>query len=206
MITTGEQPLSRVLQTAKAVMPFITCLHIREKSRSEQELAVWLKTLIQAGIPREKLVLNGHPNLAARFRLGGVHLPEAEERVSQIRARYPHLKIGASVHSFHTAIDRAEQGVDYVMYGNVYETSCKPGLSGRGLDALGKIVRRAGCPVIAVGGITTNRTPAVIRSGASGVGVRSGIMLAPVPSKAAKEYVMCLKKNGETMFLEPDES
>jgi thiazole tautomerase (transcriptional regulator TenI) len=187
-ITTGDQSLPRVMQAAKAIWPWITCLHVREKNRSEQELAEWLAALIDAGIPPDRLVLNGHPALAARFRLRGVQLSERETRVRLIKRRYPALTVGASVHSLSAAAQRARQGADYVMFGNVYETSCKPGCPGRGIDALETIALHIDCPVIAVGGVTAQRVPELIRAGAAGVAVRSGIMQAADPFGAVKAY------------------
>lgn len=196
VITTGDQPLDRVVRTAKAIMPFVTFLHIREKNRTEEELAVWLETLLQEGIPADKLIVNGHPHLASRFCLGAVHLPESEMGVRFVSAHHPGVRIGASVHSLRAAKDRAGQGVDYLMYGNVYETSCKPGLKGKGLGTLGRIAGGVGCPVIAVGGITARRVGEVIEAGAAGVAVRSGIMLAADPSAAARDYLIQIESGG----------
>ncbi len=50
------------------------------------------------------------------------------------------------------------------------------------------MIRHVGCPVVGIGGITPERACDVIRSGARGIAVMSGILQAEDPVKAAQAY------------------
>lgn len=83
---------------------------------------------------------------------------------------------GTSVHSVEDAKAACELGASYLFAGNIYETECKPGLSGRGLDFLREIVSSVNIPVYAIGGITPEKMPAVMKTGAAGACMMSGFM------------------------------
>jgi thiamine monophosphate synthase len=75
-------------------------------------------------------------------------------------------------------------GADYLLVGNVYQTSSHPGRPGKGLD----LVRDAaglGLPVIAIGGLDAVRAAAVREAGAYGVAAISALWWAPDPAAAA---------------------
>ncbi|SDP16793.1 thiamine phosphate synthase [Halobacillus aidingensis] len=108
--------------------------------------------------------------------------------VSQVKQTFPELNVGKSVHSLKEAIDAKEEGADFLLYGNIYPTSSKPGKAGKGLDSLREIIEHVGCPVVAIGGITPERAGDVIRTGAQGIAVMSGILQAEDPVKAAQAY------------------
>jgi thiamine-phosphate pyrophosphorylase len=67
-------------------------------------------------------------------------------------------------------------GCSYLVAGNIYETDCKQGLPGRGLDFLQAACQASALPVYAIGGITPARLAAVLAAGAAGACVMSGLM------------------------------
>lgn len=71
----------------------------------------------------------------------------------------------------------------YFLLGNIFETSCKPGKAAAGLVFLSRCVQLADKPVIAIGGITPGRVPAVLSTGAAGYAVRSPLMTADDPAR-----------------------
>jgi len=75
--------------------------------------------------------------------------------------------VGRSVHA-RDDVSTAARGADYLLYGNVYETSSKPGLPPAGLSRLADVVRATTVPVLAVGGMSIERIPAVLGAGAVG--------------------------------------
>jgi thiamine-phosphate diphosphorylase len=77
--------------------------------------------------------------------------------------------IGRSVHSAAEAIEVSRAGgLDYLMFGNVFETASKPGREAAGLERLAEVAQATPLPVLAVGGITAARAALVARAGASG--------------------------------------
>ena len=84
--------------------------------------------------------------------------------------------IGTSVHSLEDLEKAISLGVTYVLAGHIYDTDCKKGLPGRGLDFLQQICNNVRVPVIAIGGINMDRLKEVKDVGASGAAIMSGYM------------------------------
>lgn len=126
-------------------------------------------------ICKEKLVLHGAPALALLPVVPRLHLPlEIFENNPQLR-REAQL-VGVSVHSKDEARRAEELGADYVAAGHIYETDCKPGLAPRGVDFLREVVCAVGIPVYAIGGIRAQNLAEVLKAGASGACLMSGLM------------------------------
>ena len=85
-------------------------------------------------------------------------------------------KIGVSVHSRDEAVIAENAGADYVMFGNIYATQCKPGLTGRGITALNEVCQSVRIPVYAVGGIDFKSEQQIAESLAAGACIRSAYM------------------------------
>lgn len=93
------------------------------------------------------------------------------------------IKNGVSIHSLEEAVQAEKNGADYLLCGNIYETNCKPGLRGRGLEFVRSIAKNAHIPEIAIGGIGEENIDDVIRAGASGAAVMSSAMENPIVIK-----------------------
>ena len=67
-------------------------------------------------------------------------------------------------------------GADYVFAGNIFETDCKKGLPGRGLEFLENVCEAVNIPVYAIGGISEEKMPQILGTGAAGGCMMSGFM------------------------------
>lgn len=85
-------------------------------------------------------------------------------------------QIGVSVHSRAEAMAAEKMGADYVIFGNVYVTSCKHGLTGRGTAVLNDVCRSVNIPVYAIGGIDFTNQQEIAASLAAGACLRSAYM------------------------------
>lgn len=90
--------------------------------------------------------------------------------------------LGASCHSVEDAVLAQSLGCAYITAGHVFDTDCKRGLPGRGLDFLGQVCRAVSLPVYAIGGVAAGNLAAVRDAGAAGACVRSGPMLCDDPA------------------------
>jgi thiamine-phosphate pyrophosphorylase len=103
-----------------------------------------------------------------------IHLPLGDlEHLAPLPEGYQY---GTSVHSVADAAKAQQLRVSWMFAGNVYETDCKKGLPGRGLDFLTAVCRESGVPVYGIGGITPERLPEIMAAGASGGCMMSGFM------------------------------
>ena len=93
-----------------------------------------------------------------------------------------HYQYGVSVHSLEDALYAAEHGAAYLIAGHIFETDCKKGLEGRGLEFLSGICGAVKIPVYGIGGITEHNIAAVAETGAAGACLMSSLMQSPDPA------------------------
>lgn len=200
MITGGDgDSFEASIHAAIQAAPWVDYIHLRNKSASARQLEAWAQRLLQGAVPPSKLIINDRVDVALAVGACGVQLAWHSLRPQTVKQRWPHLLAGVSVHSPREAADAFAAGADYVLFGHVYESASKPGLPPRGLRLLGETVRLAGegRPVIALGGILPVHVPELLRSGAAGLAVLSGIGAAADPAEAAREYRAAALKGGD---------
>lgn len=96
---------------------------------------------------------------------------------------------GTSVHSLEEAMEAEKAGAHYIIAGHIYETNCKKGLAGRGLDFLNTICSAVRIPVYAIGGMTAENACHVLDTGANGICVMSHLMQCKNPFEETKRLV-----------------
>lgn len=121
-------------------------------------------------------IFNGHRDLAEQAGADGVQLSFSTYMESSVDNSVDIPLTGVSVHSLEEARAAAERGADYLIYGHVFATDCKPGLPPRGLAALAEICRAVSIPVYAIGGIDESNRELCLKAGAAGVCMMSGYM------------------------------
>jgi len=161
----------------------VDAIYLRDADGSIDDLAATVRTLRTRIGDEVVLLINGNPRTA--MTLGtGLHLRERDIPTDAARAILgPRVAIGRSVHTSPGAA--AAAGADYLLAGHVYPSPSKPGVPPLGLAGLSRIAAVTPCPVIAIGGITSDRVTEVIRAGARGVAVIGAIAEAEDPRAAA---------------------
>lgn len=165
-------------------------LYLRDPSVSATDwrnaLAGWRRS---GGAP--VAVVSGAPDWAREAGLGA-HLKAAQPSLETAeRACWPLL--GRSVHDEREVRQSRGDDPDYLVAGPVFPTASKPGHPGIGRDGLSAIVAVAGdCPVLAVGGVEPERVATIVRAGAAGIVVRSGLTSAADPIARARAYAAAL--------------
>lgn len=85
-------------------------------------------------------------------------------------------EISVSCHSMEDVELAVKSGATQIVLGTIFETECKKGLKGRGLDFVREICANCPVPVYAIGGINEERLPQVMEAGAAGGCMMSGFM------------------------------
>ncbi|MCM8749540.1 thiamine phosphate synthase [Thermomicrobiaceae bacterium CFH 74404] len=183
-------PLDRFPELARlSVDAGVDAVHLREKDLPGRALADAGRALRRAIGDRALLFVNERVDVALVIGADGVQLPETGLSPREVREiAGPRLLIGRSVHDVEGAERAAAEGADFVIAGNVYETGSKPGQAGRGLEFVRSLAERCPIPVVAIGGITPERVSEVLRAGAWGIAVISGILGDAKPAEAARRY------------------
>ena len=96
--------------------------------------------------------------------------------------------IGRSVHAANEALSVS---ADLAVLGSIYPTKSHPGREPLGLEELSRATtgRR---PIVAIGGITPQRVGEVMKHGAWGVAVLSGVWGTAEPANSVREYTSAL--------------
>lgn len=129
---------------------------------------------------RVQLILHSFWQTAMELDCKNIHLPLAVLQTNEFQYyRDKFQLIGASIHSMEEAQQAAVLGANYLTAGNIYVTSCKVGLPGRGLVWLNEICKEIKLPVYAIGGISLSgeQFDDLQKSGAAGACIMSEFML-----------------------------
>lgn len=170
--------LKKVL-TAEKLRPDMVILREKDLNREEYAgLAVKVLRLCRAA--DVLCCFNGYPDLAKELSADGAQLSFSTYMETSVDNFLPEEQIGVSVHSAEEAVAAADRGAGFLIFGHIFETDCKKGLPGRGLEVLAEVCRKtaavADVPVYAIGGIDVNNAPCCIAAGAVGVCMMSGYM------------------------------
>ena len=170
---TGAGQASILESIGAAASAGVDIIQIRERHLDDRRLfdltSAALGTLSGTGA---RLVVNDRLDVAIAARADGVHLRgDSFAAAPSRRLAPPGFLVGRSVHSEAEAIAaEAAGGCDYLLFGTVFPSDSKPeGHGAAGLEALTRVCERVQLPVLAIGGITVDRAPAVARAGAAGI-------------------------------------
>ncbi|WP_152393101.1 thiamine phosphate synthase [Paenibacillus guangzhouensis] len=188
VISSGSMPLSEFTAIAIQIHSYVDAIHLRERHCTAVELYGAIAWMLEKGTPAKKLVINDRVDVALAARIGGIHLAHHSLPTPHVKRLSPEYRIGRSVHSVEEAIRSEEEGADYLFYGHVFASYSKPGRSPRGLVSLQEVADSVSIPVIAIGGIGPDQVHDVMDHGARGIAVISGILHAPDPLAAARQY------------------
>lgn len=191
IITSGKQSPREVIHICTLVHHLVDAIHLRECSWSSRCLYDTILALRSSGVPAEKLVINDRVDMALLTGVERIQLGSRSVGPSHIKKKFPSIKIGVSVHDPVEAEEAGMAGADSVILGNIYRTDSKPGKAGIGVGAIRKV--KDSLPVVGIGGITPNNAAEVIRAGATGIAVLSGVFLSRDPLRAAEEYRLSIK-------------
>ncbi|MBX3269221.1 MAG: thiamine phosphate synthase [Sandaracinaceae bacterium] len=137
-----------------------------------------------AGVP---FVVDDRADLAALVGADGLHVGLDDLPIAAARRIVGGIEIGRSSHDPAQARQAERDGADLVAFGPVFETASKSAPDPVvGLDALAAVCAGARRPVVAIGGITLERAPAIRDAGAAFGAVISALCAADDPELAAR--------------------
>jgi thiamine-phosphate diphosphorylase len=158
-----------VLDSAKAGLkaaPRATIIQLRAPALTAAALEQEAMELVaSASVP---VLVSSRCDVALASGAAGVNLPEGDISVADARALMGRRIIGRSVHSVASAQQAEREGADYVIFGPVWRSASHPDREPAGLAALEQVVRAIGIPVLAIGGVTSERIAECHAAGAAG--------------------------------------
>lgn len=165
--------LSRIRTAAEAGVDWV---QIREREMGARDLLALAKTAVAACAGKSRLIVNDRLDVALAAGVAGVHLRgesmPAAEVIPWLRAGNapPDFLVGVSCHSLDDARQAERSGANYLFFGPIFETPAKKQFGApQGLEKLTEVCRTVKIPVIAIGGMSGNRSLECLRAGASGI-------------------------------------
>ncbi len=181
-----------VSRVAEAVAGGVDLVQLRERDLSGGEMLKLAAALKDAIGEAALLVVNERVDVAAALPAAGAQLGEAAMPVTAARRILgAEALIGRSVHSVAGA-KAAAAGADFLVAGTMYASPSHPGEEPAGPQLVGQIVRHVSLPVIGIGGINADNAQGVMKAGAIGVAVITGILADPDPGEAARRLKTAL--------------
>ena len=176
--TPASKDFSQVLDLVEAAVEAeVDLLQIREKNLTARVL--YDLTLQAARITRgtnTRLLINDRADIASSAQAHGVHLTTSSLPTAVVRETFgADFLIGVSTHTIAEARAARHEGADFAVFGPVFATPAKLRYGQPvGLENLGQAVSSvAPFPILALGGIVTDRVANCIRAGAAGIaGIR----------------------------------
>lgn len=141
------------------------------------------------------LIVNDRADVAALSSAAGVHVGQEDLRPSEVRAIVGEAAVvGLSTHSVEQIAAAAPEPATYIAVGPVFGTRTKDtGYTAVGLELVREASRRAGRPVVAIGGITLDRAASVRSAGADSVAVIGDLLAGPRPDVRVREFLRALR-------------
>lgn len=191
--TLGAPCRSHYDLAARVIAAGAPLLQLRVKrgaTRQFLELARAVQILAARG--GAALIVNDRADIACAVGAAGVHLGQDDLPPADVRRWLgPGAIIGWSTHSAEqVAAANRDAVVDYVGFGPVFDTQSKEHPDPvQGVDGLRRARAITALPLVAIGGITAERLPAVLAAGADAAAVIGAVVSAPDPGAAFSELV-----------------
>ncbi len=145
------------------------------------------------------VIVNDRADIAALARADGVHVGQDDLDPDSVRRLLgPSAIVGLSTHSTDQVRAAASLPVDYIAVGPVFGTATKDtGYRSVGTTLVTDAVAvlrdaRAAKPIVAIGGITIERAPEVLRAGAASVAIISDLLVTGDPERRVRDYLRAL--------------
>ena len=195
LITPDERDGDRLLARTLPLLPFSSCLQLRNKVMdidALRDVGMRLRHACRtAGVP---FTVNDDAQLAHELDADGVHLGEHDGAIVEARALLGDaVIIGASCYdNLQRAGDAVAAGADYIAFGAFFPSPTKPNARRAGIDLL-RDSAGLGVPRVAIGGITPDNARPLVAAGADLLAVISGVFDAPDSIAAARAHLSCFE-------------
>jgi thiamine-phosphate pyrophosphorylase len=181
-------------QVELAIHGGVTCIQLREKELSDNELFAEAKALLKIcrpyGVP---LIINDNWQVALRCGADGVHVGIEDAPVSEIRSLAgENFVIGATAKTIHQAQHAEASGADYLGVGAVFPSPTKKNAERITPDMLRDICSSVRIPVCAIGGISKDNLSQIKGCGQAGIAVVSAVFAPDDVKSAAAELIKLL--------------
>lgn len=198
-ITPDMADTEMLLQKVEAALQGgINILQYRNKAASHklqtQQARAILPLCRQYNVP---LIINDSVKLCLTLDADGVHLGADDGNLAEVRVRIGSDKIlGASCYNrFDLSLSAQQSGASYVAFGACFASSTKPNAPVASLNLFERAKLELQIPTVAIGGITPQNAPQVIKAGANAIAVINAIFSADDVKLATENIIVAAQIN-----------
>ena len=167
-------------------------VHLRTRSLEGGAMLSLARELVAALRPHGAwLVVNDRGDVARAAGARAVVSGRGALEPADVKRAAPHLLAGRSVHDAAEVRAALAGGADFLVAGPLFATASHPGGPAAG-PALLRDAAATGLPVVAIGGLTPERTAAALEAGAWGVAAVRALWDAADPAAAARAFLAVL--------------
>lgn len=174
--------LSHAEQVARLSDRGATLVQLREKLASPKEFLAEAEAALKVARARGvRIIINDRVDIALTVGADGVHLGQDDLPPAAARSLLgPNAIIGFSTHNLDQVRLAVQLPIDYLAIGPIFPTSTKESTNPAvGLEGLAWVKQLAGhLPLVAIGGITSEKSGLVLKTGASACAVISDLWRA----------------------------
>jgi thiamine-phosphate pyrophosphorylase len=177
----------------------VDIVQLREKSLPRREIELAAQTFRRLCDNHSALfIVNDDPDLARACDADGVPVGQEDTPPNEARAALgADAIIGLSTHSEEQIAASAEEPVDHISVGPIWETPTKEGRPAVGLELISHAAKHAPHPFFAIGGVGASNAGEVVAAGAQRLCIVRAIRDAADPAAAAEELRRAFAPLGE---------
>lgn len=171
-------------------------IQFRQKSGATREMIeICREAKKLCGDAAVTFIVNDRVDVAIASEADGVHLGQNDFPIPLARKLLGKTRIiGGSAVTLDEVKKCLSEGADYIGFGPVYPTTSKDDAGPvTGIALLEEAAKAVSIPIIAIGGVTVENTPEVIRAGAQGIAVISAVCCQENPEQATRELLQALQ-------------
>ena len=172
-------------------------LRIKEQAAAEVQRQIGEALAIAADYPDCQLIINDYWREAIALGAAWLHLGQDDlAGADRAAIRAAGIRLGVSTHSPAELDNALTAQPDYLALGPIYPTTLKQmPWSPQGLARIGEWKGRCDLPLVAIGGITLERAPAVLAAGADVIAVVSDVLRHPDPDQRVCAWLDLFRDN-----------
>lgn len=170
----------------------VACVQVRLKDAPDRDVLRACDELLPVARDRDvAFLVNDRPDLAEACGADGAHVGQTDMAAREAREILgPDRIVGVTCHdSRHLAMTAGEDGADYVAFGAFFPSTTKQAPTTADPELLTWWSRLFEIPCVAIGGITIDNAPILVRAGADFLAVSQGVWAHPGgPEKAVAAF------------------
>jgi thiamine-phosphate pyrophosphorylase len=166
-------------------------LLLRDKDLARAARLALARHLVEIAAPfGARVLVSGDVAVAVEASAAGVHLPREGDPRAARAALGPAALIGVSAHDLGEIERAAAAGADYATLSPIFTSPSKPGYGpALGSGALTEAAAAVAMPVLALGGVTSERVGECLEAGAAGVAVMGAVVGAEDPAAVLEAFL-----------------